>query len=169
MYATCPECCHFLSVLWSKVNTAMSLACQTVIMNRTGEILHLRATPSPNAAIKSVSSCARGRMSDTGRTTRSHLRPGVKTVPGLIKENRRFIQKPCELTASVTLLWVKCCIYILMGCYRVINASVTMHYPTSELKGSLPNRLSLQEQVFFREFFMLVTCGYFGLHSPQQL
>lgn len=84
----------------------------------------------------------------------------AEIVPGLIKENRRFMQKPCELTASTTLSRVKCCICILMGCYRVINAPVRMHYPKSELKGSLPNRLSLQKRAFlwdFFYFFMLMT------------
>lgn len=73
------------------------------------------------------------------------LVPDVEMVSGLIKENRRFVQKPCELTASTTLSWVKCCICILMGCYRVINAPVRSHYPGDELKGSLPNRPSLQK------------------------
>lgn len=80
------------------------------------------------------------------------LLPCVENVPGLIKENRRFVQKPCELTASTTLSWVKCCICILMGCYRVINAPVRLHYPRSELKGSLPNRLSLQKEVLLSIF-----------------
>uniref|UniRef100_A0A4W4F2X1 Uncharacterized protein n=1 Tax=Electrophorus electricus TaxID=8005 RepID=A0A4W4F2X1_ELEEL len=53
---------------------------------------------------------------------------------------RLFSPIPNELTASAVLSWVKCGICILMGCYRVINATVRMHYPRSELKGSFPNR-----------------------------
>uniref|UniRef100_A0A8C2PUS4 Uncharacterized protein n=1 Tax=Cyprinus carpio TaxID=7962 RepID=A0A8C2PUS4_CYPCA len=55
-----------------------------------------------------------------------------------------------------TLLWVKCCICILMGCYRVINALVRMYYPRSELKGSLPNRPHSRNRYFSRR--LPLTC-----------
>lgn len=134
----------------------------------------MRATPSPSAAIRSVNLCVGGWTSNPGRTACPPLLPNVEIVPGLIKENRRFVQKPCELTASMTLSWVKCYICILMGCYRVINAPVRMHYPGSELKGSLPNHLSLHFEIgislgnllffiFFMSYDMMLFCITFPL------
>ncbi|XDV47533.1 hypothetical protein PO909_017135 [Leuciscus waleckii] len=58
--------------------------------------------------------------------------------------------------ANETLLWVKCCICILMGCYRVINALVRMYYLRSELKGSLPNHPHSRNRYFSRR--LPLTC-----------
>ncbi|OCT74827.1 hypothetical protein XELAEV_18033814mg [Xenopus laevis] len=79
------------------------------------------------------------------------------------KRKQTIYVYPEELTASEPFLWVKCCICILMGCYKVINAPVRIYYLRSELKGSLQNRFHLKMGISSElafDMLFLAFCAY---------